>query len=220
MHSFPEPHIPQAIIVFMAGEHNDAISRIDDLIDSARQINILCGSGISFPWKPAYGESRLRGCETVVRVCPNATPRQQSTFSGLTGELHHRYNAMYRNHSRSCRYLGGHLITFLYAAGRIKEADESLLNIVNTIDEDVYATGPIINWVSGKLFYPAPPLCIRHFATDFLQRFLSTPESRGDTTLHSPTPVPLLREWARLKLTGVVFFSLVISLSRLSWPPH
>ena len=27
-------HIPQAIIVFMAGEHDDAISRVDDLIDT------------------------------------------------------------------------------------------------------------------------------------------------------------------------------------------
>ena len=31
----PSDHIPQAIIVFMAGEHVDAISRVDDLIDTA-----------------------------------------------------------------------------------------------------------------------------------------------------------------------------------------
>jgi hypothetical protein len=45
----------------------------------------------------------------------------------------------------------------LYAAGSIKEAGESLLNIVNTVDEDAYMTGPIITWVSGKLCYPVPP---------------------------------------------------------------
>ena len=60
----------------------------------------------------------------------------------------------------------------LYAAGRIKEAGESLLDLVNTVDEDVYMTGPILTWVSGKSCYPAPALCIQHFATDFLQRCL------------------------------------------------
>ncbi|KAF8553582.1 hypothetical protein OG21DRAFT_1604034 [Imleria badia] len=73
----------------------------------------------------------------------------------------------------------------LYAAGRIKEAGESLLDMVNIIDDDVHMTGPIINWVS-----------------DFLQRYLSTPESSVDTTLHSPSRVLLLREWAKLNLTG------------------
>ena len=48
----------------------------------------------------------------------------------------------------------------LYAARRIKEAGESLLNIVNTVNEDVYITGPIITWISGKSCYPVPPLCI------------------------------------------------------------
>ena len=42
---------------------------------------------------------------------------------------------------------------------------------------------------------------IQHFATDFLQRCLSTAES-SDTTLHSPSPTLLLREWAKLTLTG------------------
>ena len=90
----------------------------------------------------------------------------------------------------------------LYTAGRIKEAGECLLAIVNTVDEDVYMTGPFVAWMSGKSCYPVPPLCIRHFTTDFLQRCLSNPESSLDITLHSPFPVPLLREWAKLKLTG------------------
>ena len=89
----------------------------------------------------------------------------------------------------------------LYAAGRIKEAGESLLNIVNTVDKDVMAE-PIVTWISSKLCYSAPPLCIRHVATDFLQRCLSTPESSVDTSPNTPTPTPLLRQWAKLKLTG------------------
>ena len=46
----------------------------------------------------------------------------------------------------------------LYAAGRIKEAGESILNIVNTVDENM--TGAVFTWVSGKLCYPVHPPCI------------------------------------------------------------
>ena len=89
----------------------------------------------------------------------------------------------------------------LHATGRIKEAGESLLNIINAVDEDV-SIGPIVTWVSGKLCYHIPLLCIRLFATVFLERYLSTPEISVDTTLHSPSLPLLLREWAKLKLTG------------------
>ena len=74
--------------------------------------------------------------------------------------------------------------------------------MANTVNEDIYMTGPIIHWASGKLCYPVPPLSIRHFATEFLQRCLSAPESSIDTTRHSPSPTPLLREWAKVKLAG------------------
>jgi hypothetical protein len=47
----------------------------------------------------------------------------------------------------------------LYAAGRSKEAGESLLNIVTTVDE-VHITGPIITWTCGKLCNTVPLLCI------------------------------------------------------------
>ena len=90
----------------------------------------------------------------------------------------------------------------LYAAGRIKEASKSLLNIVNIFDKGVYMTGPIVTWVSGESCYLVPALYIRHFASDFLQRCLSTPESNVDAILHSKSPTPLLREWAKSKLTG------------------
>ena len=111
----------------------------------------------------------------------------------------------------------------LYAAGRTKEAGESLLNIVSTVDEDVYTTESIRNWVSGKLRYPVPPPCVRHFATDFLQRCLSTPERSDDTILHSPSPTPLLREWAKSKLAGgswrdALVAAVNVSISFLSTP--
>ena len=51
------------------------------------------------------------------------------------------------------------------------------------------------------------PQCIRSFTADFLQKCLSTPESSSDqvslprATLRSQSPVPLLKEWAKLRLT-------------------
>ena len=41
----------------------------------------------------------------------------------------------------------------LYAAGRTREAGESLLKMVNTFDEGVYMGGPITKWVSGEFMY-------------------------------------------------------------------
>lgn len=92
-----------------------------------------------------------------------------------------------------------HRCEALYAAGRIKEAGDSLLDIVKTVDKDVYMTEPIITWASGELCFPVSR-CIRHPATDFLRRCLSTPEKSGDATLHSSSSTPCLREWAKLKL--------------------
>ncbi|KAF8557067.1 TPR-like protein [Imleria badia] len=86
----------------------------------------------------------------------------------------------------------------LYAAGHIKEAGKSLLDIVDTINKDVYTSGPIITWGSGMLCYAIASLCVRSFATDFLQRYLSNLQCNVDIT----TPTPLLRGWAKLKLTG------------------
>ena len=62
---------------------------------------------------------------------------------------------------------------------------------------------------------------MRHFATDFLQRCLSTPESSVETTVHSPFPALLLREWAKSKLTGgswrdALVAALNVSISFLS----
>ena len=103
----------------------------------------------------------------------------------------------------------------LYAAGCIKEAGESLLDIAN---KDVYMTGPIVTWVSGKSCYPVPPLCIQHFATDFLNRYLSTSESTRDTALHSPSPTPILREWAKSTLTGGSWGDALVSALNVSTP--
>ena len=96
-------------------------------------------------------------------------PHESSTLCGLTGKPPDGILQCI-DAARNLRQISGwkfddlhitvgqRLCEALYAAGRIKEAGESLLNIVNTVDEDM--TGPISTWVSGKLYYPVPPPCI------------------------------------------------------------
>ena len=93
--------------------------------------------------------------------------------------------------------VGQRLCDALYAAGRIKEAGEALLNIVSFFDEGVYMAESVISWFSGRLCCLVPSLYTRHSATDFLQRCLST-ENSYDTTL----PTPPLNEWVKLQLRG------------------
>ena len=41
----------------------------------------------------------------------------------------------------------------LYAAGRMKDAGESLLKMTNTIDEEGSMSDPFIKWVSGEFMF-------------------------------------------------------------------
>ncbi|KAN0087909.1 hypothetical protein V8E55_006530 [Tylopilus felleus] len=85
------------------------------------------------------------------------------------------------------------LCKILYAAGRRKDAAESLLEMVNSFDEEVHTSKLITKWVS-----------------DITHQCLSAPKSNGDVAstptedanmvmVHA-TPTPLLREWAKVKL--------------------
>ena len=38
----------------------------------------------------------------------------------------------------------------LYAAGRKKDAGESLLDVADTFDQDIYMSVPVVKWVSGE----------------------------------------------------------------------
>ena len=93
----------------------------------------------------------------------------------------------------------------LYAADRTKEAGESMLKMASTMNEGAYVNAPT-TWESGRL-YAICLFAIRlTFHADFLQRCLSAPESNRDATSRGhddvPSPTPLLREWARLKLAN------------------
>ncbi|KAF8552355.1 hypothetical protein OG21DRAFT_1511593 [Imleria badia] len=167
----------KAIIVFMAGEHDDAISRLDDLIDTVH-FNSICHVVQAYMFL-LLGNSRVeRGDFNVaIQLFERAqaqtryhTSQALSVVSLISGWKFDGLDITVRQ--RLCEAL--------YASGRVKEAGESLLNIANTVDEDVYMTGPIFTWI-----------------TDFLKRCLST-ENSDDTTL----PTSLLTEWAKLQLTG------------------
>ena len=48
-----------------------------------------------------------------------------------------------------------HICQALYLAGRRKDAAESLLEMVNSFDEEVYTSELITKWVSGEsILYP------------------------------------------------------------------
>ena len=85
----------------------------------------------------------------------------------------------------------------LHAAGRIEEAGKALLNTVNFFDQGVYMAEPVITWLSGRPRCLVSSLCIRRFATDFLNRCLS-----AENADNSILPTPPLRVWVKLQLTG------------------
>ena len=99
----------------------------------------------------------------------------------------------------------------LYAAGHTERAGESLLEMVNSFDEEVYTNKLTTEWVSGESILSICVVpCVQCFSADFTQQCLSTFESDGDAvstptqdttgaTVHA-TPTPLLREWAKAKL--------------------
>ena len=93
----------------MAGDYDDAISRVDDLI-ATLHLNSICyvvqargqrattrriplkfpsGIYVSSPWKLAHEEWQLQGCDTIVRArtSPTATPHESSALDDLTGKL-------------------------------------------------------------------------------------------------------------------------------------
>jgi hypothetical protein len=100
----------------------------------------------------------------------------------------------------------------LYAAGRRKEAGESLLRMVSTVDEEVCVSGPIAAWKSGELCSTCSSAIHLKFHAEFAQRCLFTgarersgdPASEGhdDVLFHPLSPTPLLKEWAKLKLAS------------------
>ena len=118
----------------MAGEHFDAISRVDDLI-TMDSLNPICyivqaraqcstkqqlspltfsvGIHVSLIWEVTYGEQELQGRDSVVRVCKSSTTTtpESVTLYDFTGKFLNRLiSGVCQMHSLSDRYLDGNLM--------------------------------------------------------------------------------------------------------------
>ncbi|KAN0097093.1 hypothetical protein V8E55_001539 [Tylopilus felleus] len=183
----PFPLIIKAIIMFMAGEHHNALSCVDSLTAAVPynstfhmiQAYIYLLLGRTHMESNDY-ESAINLFERAraqVQHCQNRLPLVVSLMSGWKFD-----NLHITVRQRLCEAL--------YGAGRRKDAEESLLEMVNSFDEEVYTSKLITKWVS-----------------DFTHQCLSAPESDSDAVSTSTeevtvlaTPTPLLREWAKAKL--------------------
>jgi hypothetical protein len=119
----------------MAGEHNDAISRVGDLIVANMPFNSICcvvqarasratscrisplifpaGIHVSSCWELAHGGQQLRGRDSIVRTCrsPNTTSHESTALGGVTGKLSNGYNCnVSKLATQFVRYLDGNLM--------------------------------------------------------------------------------------------------------------
>ena len=73
--------------------------------------------------------------------------------------------------------------------------------MVGELGEQVYTSGPTTEWFCSEfIFYPFSP-GIPPFLSDFMQRRLSSPDFNVDV-VSATLPTPLLRVWAKAKLTN------------------
>ena len=117
-----------------------------------------------------------------------------------------------------------HLCETLYVAGRRKEAEESLLEMLNSCDEEVCTSELITKWVSGELI-PYLSTCIQNLSADFTHQCLSVTKCDGDV-VSTPTEEgnmvtvhvlpPLLREWAKAKLAHYSWKDALLSAADVS----
>ena len=118
------------------------------------------------------------------------------------------------------------LCEVLYVAGRRKDAEESLLEMANSFDEEVYMSEVVTKWVSGEsILYP---LVFHVFKTSLqtlptsvspLQKVMATrsrtTEDGNVVTVHA-APTPLLRAWAKAKLAHYSWKDAVLSAVHVS----
>ncbi|KAG8214862.1 hypothetical protein J3R82DRAFT_10029 [Butyriboletus roseoflavus] len=203
----------KAVIVFMAGERDDAISRLDDLIATVPCNSVCCV--VQAYMYLLLGSSRMksRNYEDAIQSFERARTqmrhhesRQLLVISLISGWRFNDLEITIRQH----------LCESLYASGRARDGGESLLSMINTFDGVVYMSESITKWVS-----------------DFAHQCLSTPESNGDTAsmagprdeatmlhanLNSTTPAPLLREWAKSTLASGEWKDALIAANSFTVP--
>jgi hypothetical protein len=104
----------------------------------------------------------------------------------------------------------------------VTDTTECFHEMMNELGGEVYKSGPMTEWASGEfMFYLFVLPCIQPFWSDFIHRCLSIPRSDVDAptphaTLNSPAPTPLLREWAKAKLTHDLWRDALLSVASVS----
>ncbi|KAF8547868.1 YVTN repeat-like/Quino protein amine dehydrogenase [Imleria badia] len=185
----------KAIVVFMAGDHDDAISRVDDLIDAVH-FNSICYV-VQAQMHLFLGNSHMGGGDYTAAIrsferarakMRNHTSRTLLVVSVISGWKFDNLAITIQ-----CQ-----LCEALRAAGHVKEAGEVVLETTNIFGEEIYMSEALTKWLSN-----------------FTQRCLATAGSGSNApskaapndelpnhhlTPGSSTPSPLLREWARANL--------------------
>ncbi|KAN0087900.1 hypothetical protein V8E55_006521 [Tylopilus felleus] len=197
----PLPLPIKAIVMFMAGEHHDALSYMDSLNAAVRYnstrdtiqayMYLLLGNTHMESSNYESAIDLFERARAQVQHCQNRLPLVVSLMSGWKFD-----NLHITIWQRLCEVL--------YVAGRRKDADKYLLEMVNSFEKEVYKSELITKWVS-----------------DFTHQCLSAPDSDGDAvstptedanilTVHA-IPTPLLREWAKAKLVHYAWKDALLS---------
>ncbi|KAF8548910.1 hypothetical protein OG21DRAFT_1500722 [Imleria badia] len=182
----------KAVVLFMAGEYVDAVSRVGDLIPTTKS-GSLCYLVQAYMYL-LLGNSCMENGDYKAAIDLFERPRAQMRYYSEPGLFtislisHWRFDDLGITIRRR-------LCEALYAAGRTKDAAESLLNLVNPLDEDVSLSRPITTeWVS-----------------DFTHRCLSASESDAvqhtnpptlQATLNTSTSALLLKAWAKATMAN------------------
>ncbi|KAN0101131.1 hypothetical protein V8E55_001115 [Tylopilus felleus] len=146
-------HVPfllllKAIIIFMAGEHDDAISRVDDVISTVHFSSIchVVQAYMHLLLGNSHMESRdynsaVRSFERAqAQMRPHTSPEllQLSLISGW------KFDNLGTIIQRQ-------LCEALHVAGHTKRAGEAILEITNSFGDETYTSDGLSEWVSGKL---------------------------------------------------------------------
>ncbi|KAF8548319.1 hypothetical protein OG21DRAFT_1489483 [Imleria badia] len=192
----------KAVIVFMAGDHREAISRLDDLIATV-QFNSICY--VAYMYLLLGGtqmgtsdyDGAIQSFERARAKTRSCVAPDLSAISLISGWKFDGVDITIQQH----------MCDAFYAAGRTQDASESLLKMVNTLDDAVYMSGPIIKWVSGEfMFNPFDYRAFEPLRIDCTHRYLSAPECDSEMISNSAqhremlSLTPLLREWAKTTL--------------------
>ncbi|KAF8129301.1 hypothetical protein EV363DRAFT_1338600 [Boletus edulis] len=184
----------KAVVLFMAGKHNEALSRVGDLITIIKFNTVY--NVVQAMMRLQLGNSHMESGDYESAIHSFGLARSQMPyrvrFSFLIVSLISGWS--FDDLAITIRQ---RLCEALYAAGRTMDAGKSLLELVYTFGDDVCMSGYMAEWIS-----------------DFTHRCLSSPEINDVTsktipninvsmhraTLDPQTHIPLLRVWVKATL--------------------